>query len=130
MIFSADGGATFGSPVRADAGVPLGRVDVELVDEGSALVSWIEHNNGRPEFRARRVGADGTRGASRAVSPMSGERSSGSPRMVRIGDEVVFAWRATGPEARVRTAVARIADTTERTSATKGNHEAHEEHEE
>ena len=42
LKFSSDAGATFGMPIRIDAGLPLGRVDVELLQGGDALVIWIE----------------------------------------------------------------------------------------
>ncbi|HEU0076539.1 MAG TPA: sialidase family protein, partial [Longimicrobiaceae bacterium] len=41
VAFSRDAGATFGAPVRVDDGDPAGRVDVELLEGGGALVSWI-----------------------------------------------------------------------------------------
>ncbi|HEV2149046.1 MAG TPA: hypothetical protein VGR37_16690, partial [Longimicrobiaceae bacterium] len=40
VAFSDDAGATFGAPVRVDDGDPAGRVDVELLEGGEALVSW------------------------------------------------------------------------------------------
>ncbi|NIQ55302.1 MAG: hypothetical protein GWN85_18040 [Gemmatimonadetes bacterium] len=36
-----------------------------------------------------------------------GGRASGFPRMVRVGDEVLFAWTLTGPAGGVRVAAAR-----------------------
>ena len=42
LAFSDDGGKKFGPPVRMDEGKPLGRVAVELMPDGSALVLWIE----------------------------------------------------------------------------------------
>lgn len=107
VAFSDDAGATFGAPVRVDGGEPAGRVDVELLDGGEALVSWIERTGAdAAEVRARRVGAEGTRGAPLVVASSSGERASGFPRMARSGDRVVFAWTAPGDPSAVRTAVA------------------------
>ncbi|MEA2491288.1 MAG: hypothetical protein QOH21_3080 [Acidobacteriota bacterium] len=42
VAFSRDAGATFGTPVRIDSGNPAGRVDVLMLANGSALVTWIE----------------------------------------------------------------------------------------
>ena len=42
VAFSADASATFGPPARLDSGRPLGRADVILLDDGSALVTWLE----------------------------------------------------------------------------------------
>ena len=58
LAYSTDGGATFAAPVRVDGGNPEGRVDVQLLADGGALVSWIERT-GETEaaVRVRRVGA-------------------------------------------------------------------------
>ncbi len=109
VAFSRDAGATWGAPVRVDDGDPAGRVDVELLDGGAALVSWIERTGGEAaEVRARRVAAGGERGAAITVAATGGERASGFPRMVRSGGEVVFAWTAPGDPSVVRTARAAL----------------------
>ena len=48
--------------------MPLGRVDVELLPDGSAVVVWIESSQGHADVRARRVFADGRRGPSAVVA--------------------------------------------------------------
>jgi hypothetical protein len=106
--FSTDGGRTFGKPVRADDGVALGRIDVELLPDRSALVSWIEYNDGKSELRVRRLAGDGRRGPSMRITGMSQERSSGYPRMTRSGQTMLFAWTATGKPAQVRVASGRL----------------------
>src|SRR5688572_2126763 len=110
VAFSSDAGRTFAAPVRVDEVSALGRVDVELLPDGAAVVSWIEIGaDKRSEFRIRRVDRSGQRSESMSVAGVSANRSSGYPRMARRGDELVFAW--TDPEAagsRVRTATARL----------------------
>jgi hypothetical protein len=103
LAFSADGGATFAAPVRVDGGNPEGRVDVQLLDDGAALVSWIERT-GRTEaqVRIRRVGADGRMDEPRTVTASSSARSTGFPRMVRAGDDLVLAWTSAGKPSSVR----------------------------
>ena len=109
VAFSRDAGATFGVPVRVDDGDPAGRVDVELLEGGGALVSWIERTGGEAaELRARRVAADGGRGAAFTVAATGGQRASGFPRMVRSGGEVVFAWTVPGDPSTLRTARAAL----------------------
>ncbi|HEU0013874.1 MAG TPA: sialidase family protein [Longimicrobium sp.] len=113
LAFSTDAGATFGAPVRIDAGRPAGRVDVELLADGGALVSWIERGDGeRAEVRARRVSADGKAGDPVVVAESSAVRASGFPRMTRAGDAVYFAWTVPGDTSTVR--VARMALAAER----------------
>ncbi len=90
--FSFDGGASWGTPIRVDDGRPVGRVDVELLADGSALVTWLETGRAQAEVRARRVHSGGHPARSWRVSESSDARSSGFPRMLRVGDEILFAW--------------------------------------
>ena len=109
VAFSADAGRTFAPPVRVDEVSALGRVDVELLQDGAAVVSWIEVADQRSEFRIRRIDRSGQRSASTSVAGITANRSSGYPRMARRGDELVFAWTDTeAVGSRVRTATARL----------------------
>ena len=101
LAFSTDAGATFKAPVEVGDGDPIGRADVLLLADGSALVCWIEKTKGGAEVRARRVRPDGRRDASVTVAPSGATRSSGFPQMARSGDKITFAW--TSPDG-VRTA--------------------------
>lgn len=90
--FSADAGAQFSEPVRVDEGAPLGRVDLLLLEDGRALVVWLERTGEEAELRGRIVGADGTFGPSRTLAATTAQRSSGFPRMARSGSLVLMAW--------------------------------------
>ncbi len=90
--FSTNGGATFGAPVTIDDGMSLGRVAATFLPDGSALVAWIEHNDGRAEWRVRQVRTDGTKSASRLIARVDPGRRSGYPRMAAVRNEVLFAW--------------------------------------
>jgi hypothetical protein len=103
--FSSDSGATFGPPIRVDDAATLGRVGVELLEDGGAAVSWIELAGDAAEFRVRRVSDAAERGPSVTIAPLSSTRTSGYPRMARLGRELLFAWTATdGDSPQVRTA--------------------------
>lgn len=106
---STDAGRTFGAPVRLDDDASLGRVDVELLADGSAAAAYVEYSGQRAQFRVRRIGADGAKSAPVTVAGMVGNRSSGYPRMVLSGSELVFAWtEREGNTSQVRTAIARL----------------------
>lgn len=105
VAFSSDSGATFGPPIAVDDGRPVGRVDVVLPADGSALVSWLEQAEKGVVLRVRRVRADGTRGPAVTAADSSAARSSGFPRLVESGGEVTIAWRDPATPSRVRTAV-------------------------
>ena len=102
--FSSDSGRTFGAPVRLDDASALGRVDVALLDDGSAAATWIEFAEGKSQFRMRRITAAGERSAAVTVSALAAGRTSGYPRMARSGDELVFAWTESGTPSKVTTA--------------------------
>ena len=109
VAFSHDAGRTFGAPIRLDDAGTLGRVDVELMPNGSAAASWIELADRRAQFRARRIEPSGARSASITVSTLSGGRASGYPRIASTDDEIVFAWTdSVDGRSQVQTAVTRL----------------------
>jgi hypothetical protein len=116
--FSQDAGKTFSPPIRVDDGGTLGRVDVELLPDGSALATWIEFvdqpvspkpSGGGGQFRARRIERNGTRSAPVTIAGIAGSRSSGYPRAAVANGDVVFAWTEStdGGSLQVRTASAK-----------------------
>jgi hypothetical protein len=101
VAFSSDGGATFGPRIRVDDGLPLGRVALTALDDGSVLVGWLEYvkdpggtGGASAHFRVRGVSTGGTRGDAITVARVSPERASGYPRLARSGDVVTCAWVA------------------------------------
>jgi hypothetical protein len=117
VAFSRDAGRSFGTPIRLDDGGSLGRVDVQMLPDESALATWIEFADGRAQFRARRVTMDGAHSAPVTVTGLGASRASGYPRVARHGDELVFAWtelsavasaKAENGTPQVRAAIARV----------------------
>jgi hypothetical protein len=108
VAFSSDAGRTFGAPVRIDDVGALGRVDVTLLDDGSAAATWIEFASGKAEFKIRRVSVSGERSPAQAISGLAASRASGYPRMARAGKELVFAWSESATPSRVLTATAKL----------------------
>jgi len=107
LALSIDGGLTFGTAVRIDDGHPLGRVDVALLEDGSALVGWLELEGDSASFRARAVSSAGP-GEIRRIATMESARASGFPRLIRAGGQTFAAWTAREAEStRVMTALLR-----------------------
>ncbi|HPW64320.1 MAG TPA: sialidase family protein [Cyclobacteriaceae bacterium] len=88
VIFSSDGGATFGEPVKLDEGKAIGRVDLVMLDNDNAMVSWMEG----AEIKAVKVNRDGMKGTSINIASTSDARSSGFPQMTKSGNKLIFAW--------------------------------------
>ncbi len=106
--FSNDAGATFGPAIDVDDGETLGRVDVLLLPDGSALACWLSGTVEGGSIKVRRVKADGLLDAPAVIAKTDISRSSGFPRMARLGDQVHFAWTEFGKPSYVRTATANI----------------------
>jgi hypothetical protein len=113
--FSTDAGRTWGPPIRLDDTMSIGRVDVELLDDGSAVATWIEFAGGISELRVRRVMPDGRRSKPLRVAGVGEDAAAGLPRLARGDDELLFAWtesaapnQAGEVPQRVRTASARL----------------------
>ena len=105
LAFSADGGVRFGEPIRVDDGTSLGRVDVLWLENGTALVMWVERRPRVAEILVRQVWPDGRIGEELLVTTTSAGRDSGFPQMVQDGlGRVVFAWTESGNGRRVRVA--------------------------
>ena len=91
--FSNDAGRTWGQPIRLDDAASLGKVEIEMLDDGSAVAAWMEFANQRSQFRARRIEASGAKSAPVTIAGAAGSgRVGGVPRMARSGGELVFAW--------------------------------------
>jgi hypothetical protein len=108
--FSDDAGGTWSAPVRLDDGASLGRVDIELLDDGSAVATWIEFVNQSSQIRMRRIDRSGARSPAITVAGLGNDRASGIPRVARHDNELVFAWTESSGEGMqtVKTAVARV----------------------
>ena len=105
LAFSGDGGRTFGEPIDIDDGRPIGRTDVVLLADGTALASWLESTAFGEELRYRRVLADGSVEPSRTLARSATGRTMGFPRLLRQHDMILVAWTASGPPLGIRTAV-------------------------
>jgi hypothetical protein len=102
--FSTDGGQTFGKAMVISEGNPEGRVDLTLLDDGSALISWLESSDEETMIKARRIKKEGPMDEIFLVAKSSKTRSSGFPRMVVKNDNVYFAWTQVGKTLSIRTA--------------------------
>jgi len=107
--FSANGGESFDPPIRIDEGLPVGRVDIELLDDGTAIVTWLEGSDG-PRILARRIGPGGESDPPVEIARTSGARSSGFPRVIRLAEELLVAWTLPGDDGGVRVRPVRIED--------------------
>jgi len=84
----------------------MGRVDIELLEDGSAAALYIELVEKRTQVRVRCLTSSGERSNAVVVAEIEGSRSSGYPRMAMHGNEIVFAWTARDGATKVMTSAA------------------------
>lgn len=102
--FSEDAGDTFSEPVEISRDRPLGRTGLALLEDGSAVISWLANSADGGEIRYRRVARSGRLGRSMTLAGTSNSRSSGFPQMAVANDSLIFAWTDVGPPSTIRTA--------------------------
>lgn len=95
VAFSDDAGATFGPPILAGSGNVAGRVDVVLLEDGDAVVTFASQAEGKAMLQWQAVKPDGRRTGAGSTGPVSG-----FPRAARWGENVAIVW-STGDEARL-----------------------------
>jgi hypothetical protein len=96
VIFSSDGGASFEEPFTISEVKAMGRVDVLLLNEQTALVSWMESEGKKALLKVMKVNRDGSKGAPQLITEMDASRKSGFPQMEKHGDKIYFAWTDYG----------------------------------
>ena len=91
LKLSADGGITFSDAMPvANTGV-LGHVDSVLLDDGSAVVSWLESGDSLARLQVGRFGAGRS---SEALTVAEDAEPRSVPQMALDGDRIVLVWTA------------------------------------
>ena len=97
--FSGDSAATFGAPLTLATDGALGHVDTVLLDDGNAVVSWLQADTGgRGNLVLRRVEPAGQMGP---VIPVAGNAPARSvPQLAVAGSDLVLVWTEAKDDAR------------------------------
>jgi hypothetical protein len=102
IAFSSDAGRTFSDPIRVDDDLAIGRVQIGVLKDGSAAVSWIESLKPGSQLRLRRIERNGARSV---AVPVADSLGSTHPRLVQARGELLLAWvEFTRGTTRIRTA--------------------------
>jgi len=105
LAWSDDGGRSFGSPVLLEEGSVSGNVDVDLLSDDLAVVSWTARTaDGPGEIRLQRVPFRGKPGPVQVIATSNVGRGSGFPQMILGRDGLVYAWTEPGEPPRIHTA--------------------------
>lgn len=82
VIFSENGGWTFGKPIVIDVDNPLGRVDIHWLNEKQVAVSWISNKAKSTKISLQVLESNGKKGIFQHITDTSPERLSGFPIFV------------------------------------------------
>lgn len=92
VAFSQNIGKTFGLPFRIDNGNTLGRVDIVMISDTAAVVSWMENIGDDTLIQVVKVENNGLIGSPVTISKTSAERASGFPQLEVLGTKIYLAW--------------------------------------
>ena len=97
VAFSDDGGRQFSAPIEVAASTPTGRVDVAVLEDGPAVVSWLGQDDDAAALRVQAVQPEDPLGSPVTMAKLTAaSRGVGMPRLVRSGEHLYAAW--TSPE--------------------------------
>lgn len=92
VAFSQDAGESFGRAFRIDRGDGVGRVDVLHLEDGSAVVSWVEWTEKGEVLNACRALAVSGCSEPQLITLNEAPGSINFPRMVQGRDGIYIAW--------------------------------------
>ena len=92
VSFSENQGETFGLQYRVDNGNAIGRVDLVMIDQNNAVVSWMEPDGIDTLIQILKVSSNGEKNMPITITKTRSERSSGFPQLEVVGDKLYVAW--------------------------------------
>lgn len=111
LAFSEDKGETFGMPIQINNNDTMGGVDVVMISENTAVVSWVENVGDETMIQTMRVSADGSKGFPVTISKSSFNRSSGTPQLELADNSLYAAWtNVDGTQSSIKTATISMKD--------------------
>ena len=99
VVFGNSNG--FNKSYVADDTSPVGRVDLVIIDDQSAVVSWIDGGK-NPAIKYRIVNSNGSMSSVFTVNTTSEARGSGFPQMEYYEGQLFFAWTDVGNPNKIR----------------------------
>jgi len=110
---SSDGGQTFTTAIDIDDVAPSGRVDLVLLENGNAAISWLdEGENGQGAIRVQLMHPNGSILAVHTIATTELNRPAGFPQLQSDGNSLIVAWTDSSEEAsRVKSMRIRLAAT-------------------
>lgn len=94
LKYSTNGGETFGELIKVNEedSKPLGRIDLEMLDDGSVIVSWINVYDGKGKIALRKIKQDGKKGEIINPATISTKRISGFPQIEKFKKNLILSY--------------------------------------
>ncbi len=95
LSFSNDFGDNFEPAIQIDDVNALGRVDVVVLDDKTAVVTWLERSPDNASialYKLKQIDQKGNVIQSRVISEMASARTSGFPQLTKNGNQLIAAW--------------------------------------
>ena len=107
IAFSNDIAEGFNTPIEVNADNPIGRVDIELIDGETALISYMDNIDGNTFVKLHMVNRSGNQNKFLLVDESSKERSSGFPKIVldKKRNLTIIAWTEVSKKSKIKTAL-------------------------
>ena len=92
IAFSDDDGRSFATPLIIEHQDPIGRVDLEMLPDGSALVSWVEWIDGNEVISICRASQKHGCKTQQLLGLNVGNEPLNFPRLERINEDIYLVW--------------------------------------
>ena len=92
LSFSKDMGNNFMDPIEINQVKAIGRVDLLMLDQETALISWMESSEDMALLKIAKVGIDGNIEKIFTVGEIAASRSTGFPQMELVDGQIYMAW--------------------------------------
>lgn len=103
LAFSSNNGETFNTPILLSSDNTIGRVDLELLKDNSAIALWVETVEEQAVIQIQRINETGEKSDIMSLAKTSNDRSSGFPRMV-IKDNIAYlTYTISGKDLSIKT---------------------------
>ncbi|MGK0386329.1 MAG: hypothetical protein ACI849_000938 [Patiriisocius sp.] len=97
LLFSKDSGESFGTPIHVNTKQTLGRVDVIVLNETEAVISWMERDEDDTAYvQLAKISSSGEKGATVTITKTKGSRATGFPQIEFLDGNIYAAMTLLG----------------------------------
>ena len=104
IAFTDDITKGFDDPILINANNPLGRVDIEMINENSSIISYMDYINDKAYLKLQKIDRYTDINKSIIIDEISNTRSSGFPKINIIdNDKTIVSWTDSSNKLYVKT---------------------------